>query len=526
MDRKKFFSLTESWYDKRKILQFILFFVLIILFGITRLWKLTTLPYGMHIDEASMTYTAWSLAEYGVDRYLNPWPVYFSNFDSGQSAMYVYLCVALFKIFGYHLILVRLPAVLFSFLNLIFGILIARKIFPQNKIIPLFIGGLTVICPYFIMAGRFALDCNLMLGMSTIFLYYFIEAIEGGQTKKYILAGLTGGLVLYTYALSYIVLPIFLILALAYIIRVKKFLLRGWFSMAFPMGILAFPLILVQIITIFDLEQFSLGCFTITKLGSNRAAELNLFSCEGLWDALNVILVGDVLNYNTAPEYKNLYGLTIVFFLLGAGFILRSFWESIRDRKLNFQAFPLLWLISMLLLGSMTAVSVNRMNGVFYSVIFLAAVGINGLCMMLKKHSVTVVALVSAIYLLIFGKFANYYFGGTYTEENFMLSLFDIPITEATDFIEQDSVLCQKKTQMVEPGVYYLLEKPKSPYELDMRKIETEHCYGNYLFETLGTIEDQYNYIVADNFGEYAQKLRDAGFTEERYQRYSLFYKK
>lgn len=138
----------------------------------------------------------------------------------------------------------------------------------------------------------------------------------------------------------------------------------------------------------------------------------------------------------------------------------------------------------------------------------------------------TVVALVSVLYLLIFGKFANYYFGGTYTEENFMLLLFDIPVTEATDFIEQDSVLCQKMTQMVEPGVYYLLEKPKSPYELDMRKIETEHCYGNYLFETLGTIEDQYNYIVADNFGEYAQKLRDAGFTEERYQKYSLFYKK
>ena len=279
--------------------------------------------------------------------------------------MYVYLCVALFKIFGYHLSLVRLPAVLFSFFNLIFGILTALKIFPQNKTLPLFIGGLTVICPYFIMASRLGLDCNLMLGMSTIFLYCFIRAIESGQIRKYILAGLTGGLVLYTYSLSYIVLPVFLVLAVIYLIRVKEFSLKGWFSMAIPMGILAFPLILVQIVTIFDLAQFRLGCFTITKLESNRAAELGRFSYEGLSEVFDIIFVGDVLNYNTAPGYKNLYGLTIVLFFLGADIILRNFWISIRDKKPDFQAFPLLWLVSMLFLGAMTAVSVNRMNGIF-----------------------------------------------------------------------------------------------------------------------------------------------------------------
>lgn len=57
--RKKFFlSLTELWCDKRKLLQLGLFLIFIVLFGITRLWKLTILPYGMHIDEACMTYTA------------------------------------------------------------------------------------------------------------------------------------------------------------------------------------------------------------------------------------------------------------------------------------------------------------------------------------------------------------------------------------------------------------------------------------------------------------------------------------
>lgn len=185
-----------------------------------------------------------------------------------------------------------------------------------------------------------------------------------------------------------------------------------------------------------------------------------------------------------------------------------------------------MWLISMLFLGSMTASSVNRMNGIFFSVIFVAAIGVNGLCLLLKKHSAAVMVVVGGIYLLSFGRFANYYFGGTYTEENFPLLLFDIPVTEAVDFIEQDSVLCKKMTQMVEPGVYYLLGRSISPYELDMRVIESEHQYGNYIFETLGLIEDQYNYIVREDFDEYSENLREAGFTEERYQKYSLFYKK
>lgn len=129
------------WKNRKNLARFLIFFGLIILFLFTRLWKLTSLPYGLHIDEAGMAYSAWSLAEYGVDRYLNSWPVYVPNFVGGQSAMYVYLCAGLFKIFGYHLCLIRVPAVLFSFLNFIFGMLIVRKVFPQNDKPPFIVGG-------------------------------------------------------------------------------------------------------------------------------------------------------------------------------------------------------------------------------------------------------------------------------------------------------------------------------------------------------------------------------------------------
>ncbi len=180
----------------KNLWKYVIFAILILLFLFTRLWQLTTLPYGLHIDEASMTYTAWCLSEYGVDRYLKSWPVFFKNFHSSQSALYAYLCTALFYIFGYHRLLIRIPGVFFSFLNFIFGMKIARTVYPKDKLMPWIVGVLITICPYFIMAGRFGLDCNLMLGASTVFLYFFITAIKDHQLKSYIIAGISEKIVL------------------------------------------------------------------------------------------------------------------------------------------------------------------------------------------------------------------------------------------------------------------------------------------------------------------------------------------
>lgn len=89
------------------------------------------------MDEAATAYSAWCLANYGVDRYLKSWPVYLLNFDGGQSIMYGYLLAGLFKLFGYHVFLIRLPGIFFSFLNWLFGMLIVKKVYPQNKYLPL-----------------------------------------------------------------------------------------------------------------------------------------------------------------------------------------------------------------------------------------------------------------------------------------------------------------------------------------------------------------------------------------------------
>jgi len=69
--------------------------LLFLITAFTSVFRLGEIPYGLNVDEAGMAYDAISLVNYGVDRYLKPYPVYFINFGGGQNAMYTYLSALL-----------------------------------------------------------------------------------------------------------------------------------------------------------------------------------------------------------------------------------------------------------------------------------------------------------------------------------------------------------------------------------------------------------------------------------------------
>ena len=50
-----------------------------------RCYRLSDIPYGMHIDEAGMGYDAWGIATVRADRWLNVKPLYLVNYGGGQS---------------------------------------------------------------------------------------------------------------------------------------------------------------------------------------------------------------------------------------------------------------------------------------------------------------------------------------------------------------------------------------------------------------------------------------------------------
>ena len=131
----------------------VLFFVVLSILLITRLYKIESVPYGLHVDEAGMAYDAWSIAHYGVDRYLNSFPVYFINYGGGQSVLYGYLSAILINIYGLSIYTIRLPGIILSVLTGVIGFKITEKVFRSFYFGLLFLFVFTI-TPYFIMQSK------------------------------------------------------------------------------------------------------------------------------------------------------------------------------------------------------------------------------------------------------------------------------------------------------------------------------------------------------------------------------------
>ena len=129
-----------------------------------RIFSLGTIPSGVYIDEPPISYTAWCIANFGVDRYLRHMPVYFQNWYSGQSPMYTYLLAFLYKL-GFPMgnpAVIRIPACIFSILIMML-VLVGVRYLSRDRYVRISALFLAAFAPYFVMQGRIGLDCNLLL---------------------------------------------------------------------------------------------------------------------------------------------------------------------------------------------------------------------------------------------------------------------------------------------------------------------------------------------------------------------------
>lgn len=507
----------ENWYV-----------LLIALAAVARLWKIETLPLGLHVDEAGMAYDAWSLANFGVDRYLKSFPVYLTNFGGGQSALYAYLCAVLIKIFGLSVTVIRLPGIIFSLLTLIFGIKIVRLKAKDHKNAALF-AILFVACPYFLMASRVGLDCNLMLGMSTVFIYYFAKSVENGKGRLFLIVGISGGLILYTYAISYVVLPGFLLLSIGYLLYIKKISFRNILLMGIPIFALAFPLICVQAVNIFGLDEFQLGIFTITALKKYRGGEIILPNLHNLLVSLKSVLFYDWLECFSTQTYGTIYIISLPFVILGFIVVCRKTFQSIKNREWSIDVFILIWFAMELLAGSMLGgdgPNTNKLNGIFFTILYFILQGI-----LLFKNRKVIYAIIMAAYVCSSLLFYRFYFISQVRQDAIHF-YFAPEINEAVQYVENNLDDSQRKIYIgysPETYIYYLLATQTSPYEFDIEENGAK-SYKNYEFTLPEEIDETAAYIIMKvdgNWGEgnkrynafesgryYCELLRDRGFNE------------
>ncbi len=379
---------------------------------------LDKIPRGFDTDEVGAAVDAYYLGHFGVDRWLKSWPVYFINYRDGQNALYTYLLVPMLLIFGKNAFAVRSVIAISSIVMAVAGAKTVGFLYDDKKIQPAFLF-LYAVMPVFTITLRFGLESHLMMSLASLVLFSLVRAVRKGTVKSYILFGIFAGLILYTYAIAYTVVPIFLLLSLIYLIVKKNINLKKFFAAALPFGILALPLLLEQIINRYGLPEMKIGPFTVTRLYTYRIGELMTADFfKKIISGVKSTILFDDLTYNSIPKFGNFYYISVPFLILGIGYCCLSLIRSFKkDAELSPFAFPLFFwfaytLFSGFMANSIGYTNITRMNGILAPLILFVFIGIRVFLDLLKKEKVRKAALcvISLCYVVLFVFFARFYF--------------------------------------------------------------------------------------------------------------------
>lgn len=362
--------------------QRIAFWVILLFAVVVRCIGFGSIPAGVNQDEAMAAVDGWALAQYGTDRFGVRLPVHFSAWQYGQMSVLLSYCMIPFiKLFGFNTVAVRLPALLISCGGVALVYLVGKKLFDGQFALAAM--ALTAVNPWHFMQSRWALDCNLF---PHVFLLAFYLLLLGLEKRRFLyLSMVFFGLTFYCYGVAvYSVIP-FLAVYAAWCLWKKQLRVREILLCVLIFGAVAMPEILVMAINLFHWDTIETPLFTMSyfpeSIRSNDILLLN-FSFAQLGRNILAAVRCCFLQtpdhlYNALPAFGPLYHLSIPFMTVGIpGFTRKLFREKDLGKKAHMLA---LWgfLIMGVWVGATTfEVNVNRINIIFYPLIFLCAYGL------------------------------------------------------------------------------------------------------------------------------------------------------
>src|SRR5581483_9922456 len=338
---------------------------IIIIAAFLRLYKLNTLPPGIHGDEASIGYTAYSLLKTGKDQNGNFLPISIDQFGDERPAGYHYLDVPFVGVFGLNGFSVRLPAALFGIANVILLYFLVLEFFDSEQL-ALLSSLLLAITPWDVNISRASSE-SIIAGFFVMLGVYFLYRELKREARNYKLlffSFVCFFLSVFFYHAPFVFLPLFIPLLLGITYLQKKYTTRkvsivaGFFALvvlslvllsalqgngrANQIGLFSIPGGTIQLKQAMD-EEGTLNPL-LTRFYDNKLFFYGRFFATFYSEHLN----GDFLFVNTGSpvRYKipftgNFYMIEAPFFLLGLAFLLS---EGIKKRRWEY-LIPVAWLL-------------------------------------------------------------------------------------------------------------------------------------------------------------------------------------
>ena len=473
----------------------ILVILIILVAFILRVYRLGEIPRGINVDEAGMAYDAFSILHFRVDRYLNKLPVYFINFGGGQSILYGYLTAIFIAIFGFTLKTFRLAQVIVSMVAIILLYFMFKKHLGENAAIVLI--ALITINPWNIFAG------------------------------------ISFGITLYTYALSYLIMPIFLFFILLYMLYTKKITIKNIIFLGIPIFIFAIPLMLMILVNFGIIGEIK-WLITIPKLPNYRGGEISFKNFFENIKNIDKILIYDNLPFNSIEGFGPLYIPAIPFAILGLVVEIDNFIKNFKNKefKLN-SAFLIFFISSFLFMMLVQSVNISKANVIYYPLVFLEYSGIQFLYSLKQPKKIInyiILVYIIGVFTISFVKFTYFYFNEyeiIYGEQ----FLFESDLVDAIRKVNGIEEYKNKKvyifTDAREPYIYTLYANPISPYDYNSSKFGENNSYGR--FEILSTnnryIDEDGVYIVRVDTDFDYELVSEYGFNYEEVGTYKILFR-
>ena len=509
-----------------KITAVFLFFV----FTFILIYKVTEIPTPFNVDEAGLAYDAVSLVDYHTDRFLYRFPVYFVNFGGGQNALYTYIASFFVFLFGYSPLIIRMPAIILSLLSVfVLSFSIRTEYGNRASLITIFF---FTTLPFSIMHSRWGLESYLLFPMLIFSIIAFFYAVKKNKICFYLLSGVIFGITLYSYTVSYLLLPIFLVIVWLYLLYIHKIRWNHIIVMGIPLLIFAIPLILMLAVNNGFLDEIKTRFFSVPKFPFYRAHEISIQNILshlkfGSSNIFYNLFVNDHCAYNIIPEFGSMYYITLPFIIFGCIFCFRKSWSDFRNKRfsLNF-LMVILFCISFLISLLYENINANRACALYFPFIYFLAFGTYET---LKKSKKNIVILAVSVYLVFFIFFIHCYFN-EYPEiingDSMFASVSDLE--NAISFA--DEVNFRKETvyilDSVQPYIYFLLAKQMDPYTFNEQMILSNDHFvkviGNYRFR-LDAVMPKCVYIINPSHQK-EDEFESFGFDKKQFGSVVVYY--
>lgn len=387
--------------------------VLLVLVGsLARLLWLDRDPMGLHQDEAYSAYNAWAVMNYGIDSFGYTRPVYYTVWGSGMSVLYSYLTIPFIALWGISIWTIRLPQAIMGCICIPVMYGLGKEIF-NSKWKGLACAALLAINPWHIQQSRVAIDCNLAVPMLLLGLYFLCRYLNG-KRKSIWGAALFLGLTLYSYALTWVLVPLLLLIFTVVFLKRICFDRRlvGAMAMLFLMAV---PLLLFLAVNLGLIPEIRTAVISIPKLPSIRTNEM-VFSLGALKSRFLALVYTLWVQHDdrwwmSNAKVGSYYYISIPFILLGIIYYGKVIIHSIRKKE----ALPLhfmiaVWFFAGFLLGcSIDTPYFHKINYLHTPIILLGGVGIWWIADTLgRKRDILgkgIIGLFIGVYTICFGAF-------------------------------------------------------------------------------------------------------------------------